>query len=239
MTTLCFGGWKKKVCFKQLQLNVARVPVHSLSIPTAVQMDEVGLVGDSSSSDELGKRRRKKNVCSGRASEHQWSNLTRRTTFSVLLFWETPPSLSLSLPPFQFVSLLLLLSDCCCCCWLLLELAGSFPPSDDSRLGNPSHVTVLHRRTCTPLAWLLGSAVHNLLDRNVKHPPRPFHSRKLRSAAAGPLPDVSHQHTTRRRLTCCANKHRIVILTIGERDSGRTAHTHTKSGDRGTLSATH
>jgi hypothetical protein len=97
----------------------------------------------------LGKRRRKKNVCSGRASEHQWSNLTHGERLFRLFFFGKLPPLSLSLPPFQFVSLLLLLSDCCCCCcWLLLlELAGPFPPSDDSRLGNPSHVIVLHRRT--------------------------------------------------------------------------------------------
>jgi hypothetical protein len=92
-------------------------------------MDEVGLVVDSSS-DELGKRRRKKNVCSGRASEHQWSNLTRRTTFSALLFWETPTSLSLLTPlsirvvAATFVRLLLL---------LLLVAAGACWPVSAER----------------------------------------------------------------------------------------------------------
>ncbi len=60
MTTLLgFGGWKKKKFVSNSCSWMSHVFRFTLSIPTAVQMNEVGLVGDSSS-DELGKRRRKK-----------------------------------------------------------------------------------------------------------------------------------------------------------------------------------
>jgi hypothetical protein len=93
-------------------------------------MNEVGLVGDSSS-DELGKRRRKKRLFGTSVRAPMVQLNTRRTTFSALLFWETPTSLSLLTPlsirvaAATFVRLLLLL--------LLVAAAGACWPVSAER----------------------------------------------------------------------------------------------------------